>query len=81
MQAVAQIHDPEATVWRGDVSLPTVDQGAWLLGTTLGHPDFVSVGVFVHSAVHVDDVVVLLLQVGRTTHFVLCILSNRARST
>ena len=35
------LHDPEAIVWRGDVSLPTVDQGVWLFGTLLGHPDFV----------------------------------------
>ena len=40
MEAVA-VHDPEAMVWRGDVSLPTADQGVRILGTPLGHRDFV----------------------------------------
>ena len=52
MQAVARIHDPEAIVWRGDVSLPTVDQGVRLLGTPLGHPDFVRAQLASWSTVH-----------------------------
>ena len=52
MQAVARIHDPDAIVWRGDVSLPTVDQGVQLLGTPLGHPDFVRAQLASLSTVH-----------------------------
>ena len=40
-QAVARVHDPDAIVWRGDSTLRGVDQGVRILGTPLGHPDFV----------------------------------------
>ena len=80
MQAVARIKDPEAIVCGEVVSLPTVDQGVRLLGTPLGHPDFVRAQSASLSTVHdqllqqvptildLHDVVVLLLLVGRTTH-------------
>ena len=41
LQAVARVHDPDAIVWRGDSTLRGVDQGVRILGTPLGHPDFV----------------------------------------
>ena len=52
MEAVARIHDPKATVWRGDVSLPTVEQGVRILGTPLGHPEYVRAQLASLSVVH-----------------------------
>ena len=37
----AQRLDPEAIVWRGDVSLPPQEQGVMVLGTPMGQPEFV----------------------------------------
>ena len=37
----AQRLDPKAIVWRGDVSLPTQDQGVMVLGIPMGHHEFV----------------------------------------
>ena len=41
LQAVARVNDPDAIVWRGDPTLRGEDQGVRILGTPLGHPDFV----------------------------------------
>ena len=41
LTAAARLVDPEAVVWRGDPSLPSSAQGVKVLGTPLGHPDFV----------------------------------------
>ena len=41
LQQDALIADPGAVVWRGDEVLPTIDQGVVILGTPLGHFDFV----------------------------------------
>ena len=40
LQRIAETHDPAAVVWRGS-ELPTCRQGLNVLGTPLGHPDFV----------------------------------------
>ena len=37
---IAQIADPEARVWKGS-GVPTTDQGIRVLGTPLGHADYV----------------------------------------
>ena len=36
---VAQKVKPEAVVWRGDLSLPTSEQGLKVLGVPVGHPE------------------------------------------
>ena len=36
-----ETEDEDAVVWMGDLDLPNVAQGIRLLGTPLGHPDFV----------------------------------------
>ena len=41
LERIAQQSDPEARVWRGS-ELPMHQQGVTILGTPLGHPDFVS---------------------------------------
>ena len=41
LQAAAQVSDPDALVWRGDPTLPEVEQGMKILGTPLGHPSYV----------------------------------------
>ena len=41
LTAAARISDPDATVWCGDQALPTSEQGIRILGTPLGHPDYV----------------------------------------
>ena len=41
LQQDALVVDPDAVVWRGDEVLPTIDQGVVILGTPLGHSDFV----------------------------------------
>ena len=41
LQAAAQVEDPDAIVWKGRPNLPTTKQGVVLLGTPLGHADFV----------------------------------------
>ena len=41
LQAAAQLRDPDAVVWRGDTTLPEAEQGMKILGTLLGHPQFV----------------------------------------
>ena len=41
LQQVASEEDPDAVVWRGDTFLPTSRQGLLILGTPLGHDDFV----------------------------------------
>ena len=41
LTAAARLVDPEAVVWRGDPSSPPSTQGVKVLGTPLGHPDFV----------------------------------------
>ena len=40
LTAAARISDPEAVVWRGDPSLPLAEQGVKVLGTPLGHTEF-----------------------------------------
>ena len=41
LERIAQQSDPEVRVWRGS-ELPLDQQGVTILGTPLGHPDFVS---------------------------------------
>ena len=41
LQFAARTVDPEAIVWRGSANLPTTEQGVVILGTPLGHVDFV----------------------------------------
>ena len=48
----AQRLDPEAIVWRGDVSLPPQEQGVMVLGTPMGHPEFVRSRLAAVSAKH-----------------------------
>ena len=40
LERLAQVSDPEARVWKGS-DIPTVEQGVRILGTPLGHPDYV----------------------------------------
>ena len=40
LTAGARISDPEAVVWRGDPSLTLAEQGVKVLGTPLGHTEF-----------------------------------------
>ena len=40
LERIAQATDPTASVWKGS-TLPTHKQGIKVLGTPLGHPDFV----------------------------------------
>ena len=51
-EAVARVHDPEAMACRGDVSLPTADHGVRILGTPLGHRDFVRSQLAFFSEAH-----------------------------
>ena len=83
MQAVARIHDPEAIVWRDNVSPPTVDQGVRLLGTPLRH--FYLVGAQLASLSKMHD---QLLQQEPTTFdlqcawmMLLCCCAGRANHT
>ena len=39
-------------MWRGDATLPTEDQGVTILGTPLGHPDFVEASLWAKSREH-----------------------------
>ena len=41
MTAVARVDDPTAVLWKGDPSLPPSQQGLRILGTPLGHPEYV----------------------------------------
>ena len=41
MTAVARVGDPTAVLWKGDSSLPPSEQGLRILGTPLGHPEYV----------------------------------------
>ena len=41
LERVTQVTDPEARVWRGS-GMPTSEQGIRVLGTPLGHEDFVA---------------------------------------
>ena len=41
LERTAQVVNPNARVWRGSL-LPTDRQGIKVLGTPLGHPDFVA---------------------------------------
>ena len=41
LERIARIQHPSAVVWRGS-DIPTVDQGIKVLGTPLGHPDYVT---------------------------------------
>ena len=40
-QRVAREVDEEAVVWRGDATLPFEQQGIRVLGTPVGHPDYI----------------------------------------
>ena len=50
--AVARAFDPTFAVWRGDATLPTEDQGVTILGTPLGHGDFVVASLQAKSREH-----------------------------
>ena len=52
MEAVARITDPEAIVWRGDTALQSENKGVRILGTPLGHRDFVRAQLASLSATH-----------------------------
>ena len=39
--AAARTSNPSAVVWKGDPSLPVSEQGLRILGTPLGHPEYV----------------------------------------
>ena len=41
LDQIARITHPEAVVWTGSM-IPTVEQGIKVLGTPIGHPDFVA---------------------------------------
>ena len=41
LTAAARRSDPDAIVWRGDATLPPEAQGVTILGTPLGHEEFV----------------------------------------
>ena len=41
LTAAARRSDPSAVVWKGDPSLPVSEQGLRILGTRLGHPEYV----------------------------------------
>ena len=40
LEQLARVSDPEARVWKGS-GIPTAEQGVRILGTPLGHPDYV----------------------------------------
>ena len=40
LERIARQDDPTAVVWKGS-DIPTPEQGLKILGTPLGHPDFV----------------------------------------
>ena len=48
----ARISDPDAIVWRGDVSLPPQERGVKVLGTPMGSPEFVRSTLAAVSAKH-----------------------------
>ena len=50
--AVARVNNPDAIVWRGNPTLKGEDQGVRILGTPLGHPDFVRSQLSVLSETH-----------------------------
>ena len=41
LQVAARVVDPATIVWRGSADLPTSEKGVVILGTPLGHADFV----------------------------------------
>ena len=41
LERIAQVENPRATVWKGG-GVPTNEQGIKVLGTPLGHDDFVA---------------------------------------
>ena len=51
LQCIAETYDPTAVVWRG-CELPTHQQGLNVLGTLLGHPDFVRTCLEMKNIVH-----------------------------
>ena len=51
LQMVAETFDPTAVVWRGS-GLPTQQQGMKVLGTPLGHPEFVRTNLELKSISH-----------------------------
>ena len=51
LQMVAETFDPTAVVWRGS-GLPTQQQGMKVLGTPLGHPEFVKTNLELKSISH-----------------------------
>ena len=52
LTAAARRSDPDAIVWRGDTTLPPEDQGMTILGTPLGHEQFVRARLVTVSAKH-----------------------------
>ena len=50
--AAAQAFDPTVVVWRRDATLSTEDQGVTILGTPLGHWDFVEASLQAKSREH-----------------------------
>ena len=84
----ARRSDPDALVWRGDISVRVEEQGVTVLGTPMGHPAFVRSQLAAVSEKHdqlisqilgVTDLHVLgsccsiALQPGRTTCCMWCI--------
>ena len=62
LTAAAQVHDPDAIVWRRDAELNTEDQGLIILGTPLGHEDFVRSNLAKKSGKH-DQLIQKILNV------------------
>ena len=52
LTAAARKSDPDAIVWRGDTTLPPEAQGVTILGTPLGHEEFVRARLVTVSAKH-----------------------------
>ena len=53
LERIAQLTDPDARVWKGFL-LPTSEQGVRILGTPVGHPDFVQ--AFLRKVLEEHDV-------------------------
>ena len=54
LTAAARVSDPTAIVWRGDPALPPSEQAVRILGTPLGHPDFLRAELGLLSVGHDD---------------------------
>ena len=53
VERIARVNDPEAVAWTGS-TIPTVDMGIKVLGTPIGHQDFVAARL--ESEVMLDEI-------------------------